>query len=311
VRKTSVYLPDRLKERLAAAARASGRSEANLIRVAIERLLEAGTGDPTGLRPDPGRRDPVGDHHVGPRAAAVIGVGVGPGDPGLLTLRALEVLRRADRVFAPCTSLDSVGRAEAIVREAAPEVPVERLVFVMEADSDARDAAIEAAGAQVTQRVRAGEQVAFVTLGDPNIYSTFSAVAEVVSRLAPDVPVSTVPGIMAFQDLSARAGCVLVDGDESLALVSARDGIDLAGAEIEQPDRAIVIYKGGRHLPALAGRLRDADRLDDAMLGELLGMPGQRLVPLPSVADRPASYLATVIVPPRRPERDTRSGSAR
>jgi len=159
---------------------------------------------------------------------------------------------------------------------------------------------------------RAGERVAFVTLGDPNVYSTFSSVAGALARLAPEIPVVTVPGIMAFQELAARAGTVLVDGDESLVLLpahqgpparaaeSGRNGWDGVGAAIDEPGRAVVIYKGGRHLPAVAERLAAAGRLEGAVLGELLGMPGQRVAPVASVADRPASYLATVVVPPAR-----------
>jgi precorrin-2/cobalt-factor-2 C20-methyltransferase len=312
VRKTSVYLPDRLKDRLAAAARSSGRSEANLIRVAVETLLDAGPQARAELRPDTLVRseDPTSDAGARNRRAAVFGVGVGPGDAGLLTVRALDVLRSVDRVFAPCTAPDSVGRAEAIVRDAAPDVPVERLVFVMQADGDARDRAIEHAGTRVAGCARAGERVAFVTLGDPNVYSTFSAVAEVVARLAPGVPVVTVPGIMAFQDLAARAGTVLVDGDESLLLLPAHaGGADAVAAATGPADRAVVIYKGGRHLPALAERLDAADRLDGAVLGELLGMPGQRVAEVRTVADRPASYLATVVVPPRRRRRVEGSAS--
>jgi precorrin-2/cobalt-factor-2 C20-methyltransferase len=303
VRKTSVYLPDRLKDRLAAAAGASGRSEANLIRVAVEQFLDAGPQHHAELRPATLVRseDPTSDAGARARGPVVYGVGVGPGDAGLLTVRALDVLRSVDRVFAPCTSTESVGRAEAIVRDAAPDVRVERLVFVMQADGDARDDAIAAAGARVADCAAAGERVAFVTLGDPNVYSTFSAVAEVVARRAPAVPVVTVPGIMAFQELAARAGTVLVDGDESLLLLPAHGGdTDAVADAARRHERAVVIYKGGRHLPALAERLDAAGRLDGAVLGELLGLPGQRVAPLRSVADRPASYLATMIVPPLR-----------
>jgi precorrin-2/cobalt-factor-2 C20-methyltransferase len=303
VRKTSVYLPERLKERLGAAARTSGRSEANLIRVAVESFLDGGPQARPELRPGSLVRseDPTSDAGARRRGPVVYGVGVGPGDAGLLTVRALEVLRSVDRVFAPCTSPESVGRAEAIVREAAPDVRVERLVFVMQPDGDARDDAIEQAGARVAACAAGGERVAFVTLGDPNVYSTFSAVAAVVARRAPDIPVVTVPGIMAFQELAARAGTVLVDGDESLLLLPARTGTDAVASAAVAPDRAVVIYKGGRHLPELADRLAAAGRLDGAVLGELLGMPGQRVADVRSVADRPASYLATVVVPPRRP----------
>src|SRR5436190_1727957 len=146
--------------------------------------------------------------------------------------------------------------------------------------------------------VDGGRSVAFVTLGDPNIYSTFPAVAAVVSELRPDAPIETVAGIMAFQDLAARAGSVLLDGRESMALVTALDGASALDAALDDPDRAVVIYKGGRHLPAIAARLADAGRLDGAVVGELLGLPGERIAPVAEVSDQPATYLATIIVPP-------------
>lgn len=228
----------------------------------------------------------------------LVGVGVGPGDPELVTAQAARVLREADVVVAPSMAIDSVGRAESIVRQVAPGVDVERVVFVMAEDGEERSRALRAAAARLVEHLDEGRSVAFVTLGDPNIYSTFPAVAAVVSELRPDAPIETVAGIMAFQDLAARAGSVLLDGRESMALVTALDGASALDAALDDPDRAIVIYKGGRHLPAIAARLADAGRLDGAVVGELLGLPGERWGPAKELADRPASYLATVIVPP-------------
>jgi precorrin-2/cobalt-factor-2 C20-methyltransferase len=233
--------------------------------------------------------------------ATLIGVGVGPGDPEHLTLRALRTLREADRVVAPAVALDAVGRAESIVRQAAPEIRVERLAFEMAPGADARRATAARAAAEIVAWLDAGERVAFITLGDPNIDSTFSAIAEEVRRARPTVPIETVPGIMAFQDLAARAGTVLLDGAQTLTLVTALDGPGDAAEALADPSRAVVVYKGGRHVPALAQALAEVGRLDGAVLGELLGLPGQRVAPVATVADRPASYLATLIVPPAAP----------
>jgi precorrin-2/cobalt-factor-2 C20-methyltransferase len=299
VKKTSVYLPEALKERLAAVARATGRSEAQLLRLAVERLVAA---EPAGHTPIARREDPVAARHrPGP---ALVGVGVGPGDPGLVTRRAVEVLRDADRVVAPSTSAMAVGRAEAIVRDVAPDVTVERVPFVMEVGSQARDAALSDAAAVLVAHLDAGERVAFVTLGDPSVYSTFSSLAGSVRRLRPAVPVEVVPGIMAFQDLAARTGTTVVDGTEHLVLVPAHAGaadtaLEAAAAD---PSAAVVVYKGGARIGAVAATLAGHDRLDGAVMGELLGLPGGRVAPLAEVADRPASYLATLIVPPVRPQ---------
>jgi precorrin-2/cobalt-factor-2 C20-methyltransferase len=296
MKKTSVYLPSALKDRLADLARRTGRSEAHLIRLAVERLVdeEALTlGRARFARPD----DPTAGEH---RRAVLVGVGIGPGDPELVTVRALRALRQADRVYAPATSEQAIGRAETILREAAPDIAVERLVFVMERDAEARAGAIDTAGARLAARLDAGEEVAFITLGDPNVYSTFSAVAAAVVRHRPGTVVETVPGIMAFQDLAARTGTVLVDDRQTLTLLTGLDGLDPIDAALADPQRAVVVYKGGRRLPDIAARAARHGRGPGAVVGELLGLTGQRTVPLDAETP-PASYLATVIIPPGRP----------
>lgn len=237
------------------------------------------------------------------RPGALIGVGVGPGEPELVTLQAVRVLREADRVVAPSLAADAVGRAESIVRQVAPGVTVERLVFDMSSAPGDRLASHRSAAAALVPYLDAGQQVAFVTLGDPNIYSTFSALAAAVSELRPATEMRTVAGITAFQDLAARTATVLLDGNESLRLVTALDGPAPLRAALDEGSDAIIVYKGGRHLPAILGVLAAAGRLDRALVGELLGLPGQRVAPATQWPEQPASYLATVVVPPARPGR--------
>ncbi|MGI9022578.1 MAG: precorrin-2 C(20)-methyltransferase [Acidimicrobiales bacterium] len=239
----------------------------------------------------------------------LIGVGVGPGDPELVTTRAVRVLGEADRVFAPSTAIDAVGRAESIVRQACPGVAIERLAFEMSV-GDARIAALDAAAERVATCLDAGEGVAFITLGDPNVYSTFPTLAGAVRQRRPGSAVETVPGITAFQDLASRSGTVLLVGTEHLRLVTALDGPEAIDAALDDPDAAVAVYKGGRHLPEMAKRLADAGRLDGAVAGELLGLAGERFGPVADLARGPASYLVTVIVPPAGRGQSLRSGHA-
>ncbi|MGH9290412.1 MAG: precorrin-2 C(20)-methyltransferase [Acidimicrobiales bacterium] len=291
MRKTSVYLPDTLKRQLSAAADRTHRSEADLLRSAVEQLVEEHRDAPRVERepPVPGR---------------LVGVGVGPGAADLLTVRALRALRRATTVVAPCTDVTAAGRAEAIVRDAAPDVVVERLVFAMTTDETARRAALAAAAEHIVARLAGGEEVAFVTLGDPNLYSTFSSLAALVAEQRPGTPMVTVPGVMAFQELAARSGTVLADDQQSFLVLPANDaGVLVDGGALpvalDDDTRTVVVYKGGRHVERVAEGLRRAGRLDGAVLGELLGLPGERIAPVAAVGDRPASYLSAVIVPAR------------
>lgn len=229
---------------------------------------------------------------------SLVGVGVGPGDPEQLTLRALRVLRQAGRVFSPTMAPDVPGRAESVVRQSDTRITVERLVFAITGDDDARAAAHSSAAERVVACLDAGEELAFATLGDPNVYSTFHHLAAAVLERRPRTPIATVPGIMAFQELAARAGTVVLDGTERLSVVSAVDGAEALDAPLRDAEAALVVYKGGRHLPEIAQRLKAAGRLDGAVFGELLGLRGEQVGPVEDHAARPAAYLATVLVPP-------------
>lgn len=287
MRKTSVYLPDHLKRALTAAAAAAGCSEAELIRSAVEGVV-------TG-RLEPGAA--AGGGVAAPRPGHLVGVGVGPGAPDLLTIRAAGALRRADRVLAPATAPDAVGRAEGIVRQALPSLRITRLPFAMAPNRRARDRSVRAAAEATAAYLDAGEEVAFITLGDPLTYSTFTAVADAVRARRPRTTVECVPGIMAFQELASRTGTTIVDESQRLCVRTALDdGSDLA-AELADPATTVVVYKGGRRFPELAAATRSAGRDGRAVAGELLGLPGERIGSLAELADGPASYLATVIVP--------------
>lgn len=288
MRKTSVYLPDHLKRELAAHAAATGRSEADVVRAAVAAEVSAVEGASAGA--DSAVVDP-------PRAGRLVGIGVGPGDSDLLTLRAARALRRADRVVAPSTAPDAVGRAEAIVREALPDVRVERAPFAMLPDVEARTVAMREIAATVAGYLDAGEEVAFITLGDPLTYSTFSALADAVCEKRPGTAVEVVPGIMAFQSLAARTRTTLVDERQRLSVRTALGDPDELAADLGDPTCTTVLYKGGRQLPRLAEVANDADRSEGAVVGELLGMSGERIGRLQDLADGPAGYLATVIVP--------------
>ncbi|HUK72666.1 MAG TPA: precorrin-2 C(20)-methyltransferase [Streptosporangiaceae bacterium] len=156
----------------------------------------------------------------------LFGVGVGPGDPELVTIKAVRILAEAGLVLVPVMAGGGPaepGRAEATVRAHIEPARIRRVPFALSdrgGVTRGRLAAWDAAARQVAAAFAAGvSTVAFATIGDPNIYSTFSYLAQTVRELVPDVVVRTVPGITAMQDLAARSGTVLAEGIESLVLL--------------------------------------------------------------------------------------------
>lgn len=231
----------------------------------------------------------------------LIGVGVGPGDPEHLTLKALRALRGADRVFVPETDTSRAtggpGRAEQVVAPHVAPERLERLLFAM-GDEAARPGNWDRAGAAIAAVVRDGGSAAFATIGDPNVYSTFTYVAQTVRALVPGVAVETVPGIMALQDLASRSGTVLVEGDESLTLLPYTKGEAALEAALDHAD-TVVVYKGGRHLERIRDTLDAHGRLAEAIYGEQLGLEREQVEP--AVArERRGPYLSTLLVPARR-----------
>ncbi|MFC8966158.1 MULTISPECIES: precorrin-2 C(20)-methyltransferase [unclassified Streptomyces] len=234
-------------------------------------------------------------------SSKLIGVGVGPGDPELVTVKGVNALRAAEVVVVPVMDTGERGRAEATVLHYVPEEKVLRVVFALNERSDhaRREAAWDAAGARVADLLARHATVAFATIGDPNVYSTFTYLAHTIGELVPGTVVESVPGITAMQDLAARSGAVLAEGTEPLTLVPVTAGAAVLKDALNGPG-TVVAYKFGRQAREVAEALRDSGRIEDAVWGSALGLEGESIRRAGDLDGEPLPYLSTLIAPAPR-----------
>ena len=134
------------------------------------------------------------------------GVGIGPGDPRYLTLRAADVLRSVDVIFTVISQNASSSVSRSVVESLEPRGEIHLQIFSMSRDKAVRAAQVQANADAIITELKAGRDCAFATLGDAMTYSTFGYVLEIIREAIPGVELEIVPGITSFATLTAKAG---------------------------------------------------------------------------------------------------------
>ena len=193
------------------------------------------------------------------------GLGVGPGDPELITVKAFRVIQESPVIAYPRKRKGSKSYAHRIVEVyiRPEEKEMLGLVFPMTKDQTILDREWNETVDKVWGKLNEGKDVAFVTEGDPLLYSTFIHMMKLMQELHPEVEIKTVPGISSFNGSASRLGIALADGDDHVAIVPARDDYDAMKKAIEDHD-AVVFIKVAKVIDLMITVLRDLDLLDKA-----------------------------------------------
>lgn len=200
------------------------------------------------------------------------GIGVGPGDPELLTVKSIKAINHCDIIAVPDSGAKK-RMALDIVREYVGEKPVLFLDLPMTRDMDKLQKSHGRAAAIICERLDMGENVGFLTLGDPTVYSTYGYLHKLISGQGYTAKI--IPGVTSFCAAAAALGEPLCEGGEPLHIIPASYGYMEGALSL---DGTKVLMKSGKKLRAAIGLLREKNLLAKASLAENVGMEGERLV---------------------------------
>lgn len=224
------------------------------------------------------------------------GIGVGPGDPDLLTLKAVNALAKVDVIFAAASDKNDYSLAAEIAnRHFSPSAHLEILYFPMIKDTAELEAAWLANARKVESTLFSGQNAAFVTLGDPLIYSTFGYLYRTLKGRNADLEVEIIPGITSFQAAAAKSGRILCEGDQSLLLLSGTELAPNAKQALALSDNAVIL-KAYKNMPSLKALLKDDKQGRKVTFVSRLGLPGENIAhDCAAIPDAP-TYLSLLLL---------------
>jgi precorrin-2/cobalt-factor-2 C20-methyltransferase len=242
------------------------------------------------------------------KAGKLIGVGVGPGDPELMTVKATRALHQADVIayFAkagnPSHSRATIGqhfRAGIIELQLAYPVTTE-MPKCSDGYRDALESFYTGAAADIATHLEAGRVVAVACEGDPLFYGSYM---HLHARLAPRFATEVIAGVTGMSGCWSAAAIPIAQGDDVFTVLPATLPESELVRRLAEADAAVVM-KVGQHLPKLRRALTRSGRLPRALYVERGTMAEEKMIPLAAKPDDDAPYFAVVLVPgwEQRPE---------
>jgi precorrin-2/cobalt-factor-2 C20-methyltransferase len=231
------------------------------------------------------------------RRGKLIGLGVGPGDPELLTVKAVHALEQAHAI-AFIAAAGRTSRAREIAgRYVRPGTRELIAVMPMTQDRDATGRAYSQLVTGIVSELGQGNDVVFLCEGDPLLYGSF---AHLMPRLGNRFECEVIPGITSISAAAAAAQVPLGIHEEPIALVPATIHPKKLAGILQQCDR-VVVMKVGRHVDKIKEALAAARMSENAILVENATLQGQRVRPLSVVTEQQVPYFSLIIAGRKRP----------
>jgi len=220
------------------------------------------------------------------------GLGIGPGDPELITLKALRLLRESPVIAWPAPDQgDSLARA--IIADHLPGNQIEIAIRIpMTPGHFPTQAVYDKAADEIAEHLIAGRDVACICEGDPFFYGSFMYL---FGRLSEDHRVEVVPGVSSLTACAAASAAPLAGLNDVLSVIPAPVAEDVLARHLQQSEAAAII-KVGRHLAKVRGVIEGLGLMDQAHYVERATMENQRLMPLSQVPEDAAPYFSMILV---------------
>lgn len=225
------------------------------------------------------------------------GIGVGPGDPELITVKAKNLLERVRYVFTPISGRGKKSIAYSIAKNfISPDAAVESLVFPMTTERTVCEKAWEENVMKIVAVIEKGSDAAFITIGDPMTYSTYGYLLKKMKTMYPDVQPITVPGVPSYLAGAASANLPLAEGNQVLTLIPGNTPGEKISKLLSLSDTAIFL-KHHKKTENLCKVLQDMNLLNKAIYVSRCGFEDQIVTsnPTPDLLEK-AEYLSLLVV---------------
>lgn len=225
------------------------------------------------------------------------GIGIGPGDSELITIKARNILSSADYIFVPQSKADRDSVAYNIVKPFIKEqVEIVPLLLPMTKDMEKLQEAWRQGAAEIKSYLKEGKTGAFITLGDCMLYSTYTYLLKELSKIAPDLAIENIPGITSFAAAASKLTIPLAEAEESLAIIPALKDFESIRTLLEFHDN-VVFLKVAPNIDSLIAGLKEMGLLANAVFISKCGHPDQQIVyDVEQLAGKQLEYLSLMIV---------------
>lgn len=223
------------------------------------------------------------------------GIGVGPGDPELLTVKAIKAIEQVDVLIAPKTEKKDGSVALTVAKPyLKKDVEIVYQVFPMvKGFAENSTEAWESNKQEILELLRSGKNVAFLTIGDPMFYSTYIYVFRLLENEGVDI--QTIPGIPAFAAIGSQLGYPIVEGDDVLSIIPATASPEKVEKAMQAADN-VVLMKVYKNFEEVADMLDKNEMAEQAVLVSRAGLDDEKIIydVLAHKKDK-LNYLSTIL----------------